>query len=315
MEKYPYTTESTQLYSAQLTHYFNETLPETIKLIQTSEPLAGKPTSKQNVYDLIKLYDAMIPKLFEFISMIIESVKQSNDAMEGINNVIHYLLFNDDSESFKLNWGAKYSISKSVQLYLPSHNSMYLFFILYSICSFRKFSSQFPIIHKSGIETSEKILWTTLITRLEEDAIGKMFPVSLGKYGKGGDFIYQVLSHRFKSDKTIIAIISPDTANGVGHVGNMAAINFIQNELKTPVSIKVVDTTTRRLHTQPHKKTIGSRKESNPYHKTNKSHSTLQSTLRKTKHKLTGGTLKRHNKTNKTNKTNKSRRHKIINRL
>ncbi len=283
--------ESSTKYSPQLTHYFTVTLPVTIKLIQTSKPLAGKPTSNQIVYDLLDLYNAMLPKMFEFISMIIESVKQSNNAMDGITNVINYFVLNDNSESFKLNWGAKDIIIKSVQLYLPNHNSMYLFFILYSICNLRKFSNQFPLTHQSGIETSETLFWTTLITRLEEDAIGKMFPVSLGKRGIDGDFIYQVLSNRFKSDKTIIAIISPDTAIGVGHVGNMAALNYILNALKTPVSIKVVDNTTRRPHNTPYKKHIGSRKESNAYSK-----SKTHSTLRKTKHTLTGGTFKIHRK-------------------
>ena len=273
-------------YSPILEEYFTKTLPETIKLIQLSEPLAGKPTSNQIVSDLLKLYNASIPKMFEFISMIIESVKQSIDAKDGINNVINYLVLNDDSESFKLNWGAKDSIVKSVQLYLPNHNSMYLFFILYSICNFRKFSNQFPLPHQSGIETSETLFWTTLIGRLEEDAIGKMFPVTLGKRGIGGDFIYQVLSNRFKSDTTIIAIISPDT-NGVGHVGNMAALNFIRNALKTPVSIKVVDNTTIRPHNTPYKKHIGSRKKSTAFSKP-KTHSTL----RKNNHTLTGGTFK-----------------------
>ena len=288
-------------YSPILEEYFTKTLPETIKLIQLSEPLAGKPTSNQTVSDLLKLYNASIPKMFEFISMIIESVKQSNDAKDGITNVINYLVLNDDSESFKLNWGAKDSIVKSVQLYLPSHNSMYLFFILYSICNFRKFSNQFPLPHQSGIETSETLFWTTLIGRLEEDAIGKMFPVSLGKRGIGGDFIYQVLSNHFKSDKTIIYIISPDTPNGIGHVGNMAALNFIRNALKTPVSIKAVDNITRRPHNTPHKKTIGSRKKSNAYSKS-KSHSTL----RKTKHTLTGGTFKIHRKIRKNRRSIRS---------
>ena len=54
--------ESSTKYSPQLTHYFTVTLPVTIKLIQTSEPLAGKPTSNQIVYDLLDLYNAMLPK-------------------------------------------------------------------------------------------------------------------------------------------------------------------------------------------------------------------------------------------------------------
>ena len=295
--------ESSTKYSPQLTHYFTVTLPVTIKLIQTSKPLAGKPTSNQIVYDLLDLYNAMLPKMFEFISMIIESVKQSNNAMDGINNVINYLVLNDNSESFKLNWGAKESIIKSVQLYLPSHNSMYLFFILYSICNLRKFSNQFPLTHQSSIETSETLFWTTLITRLEEDAIGKMFPVSLGKRGIGGDFIYQVLSNRFKSDTTIIAIISPDTANGVGHVGNMAALNFILNALKTPVSIKTMHHTTKRLYDKPYKKHIGSRKESTAY-----SNPESHSTLHKTKHTLTGGTFKIYRNIRKNRRSRKNRR-------
>ena len=228
-------TKSTT-YSDDIIHYFNETFSDTIASIQKSKTLTGKHTSKQKVTDLIKLYELSLPKLSEFISMIIAFVTQSSDASEGVNNVIQYFKSGDDAESFTLDWGAKDVTVKSVQSYLPNHNSMYLFFILYSICNFSNFSHQFPLLHNSGIQTSEYNFWTTLIVRLEEEAIGKMFPISIGKNGKGGDFIYQTLFKHFTDDEIIMSIIVYDVTIGVGYVGNMAAINFIKSILQSKSS-------------------------------------------------------------------------------
>ena len=245
-------TSSSSSSSANIKHYFNITLPDTIKFIQQSKSLAGKHTSKQKVNELVKLYESTLPKLSEFISMIIAFVTQSNNTSDGVNNVIHYFKSGDDSDSFKLDWGAKDGSVKSGKSYLPNHNSIYLFFIIYSICNFGNFSHQFPLRHTSGTETTEKNFWTTLIVRLEEEAIGKMFPVSIGNQGKDGDFIYQTLFAHFKDDKQVKDIINYDSASGIGHVGNMAAINFIQSNIGLPslvgktVSIKTRQKTTAK---------------------------------------------------------------------
>ena len=78
--------ESSTKYSPQLTHYFTVTLPVTIKLIQTSKPLAGKPTSNQIVYDLLDLYNAMLPKMFEFI----RTPTRRNRTPSAIPAAIHF---------------------------------------------------------------------------------------------------------------------------------------------------------------------------------------------------------------------------------